>query len=172
MKIFDNPWLIWLLIAVCISIGLIHRIAEGQDKTALHLVQCIRAECDQCPHPLEPAAIAHVLRKHSARQGKSLDALMKRYCSVFRDDSARAKAIRGSTFDAPLHGDPEWWKLYEVFADEFLAGNIPDPLPSADHFGGGMDTHRALRAGWVLVVHWSNWFWNVPPKGIKACEAK
>ena len=172
MKIFDNPWLIWLLIAVCISIGLIHRIAEGQDKTALHLVQCIRAECDQCPHPLEPAAIAHVLRKHSARQGKSLDALMKRYCSVFRDDSARAKAIRGSTFDAPLHGDPEWWKLYEVFADEFLAGNIPDPLPSADHFGGGMDTHRALRAGWVLVVHWSNWFWNVPPKGIKASEAK
>jgi len=159
--------------------------AHADDLTALRLVQCIRAECDSCSkNPDEPAAIAHVILKRMTQYNDnpswsngyaynipktlSYDEYIIAYCSVFDHRSSlyysdRATKILESTFMRPLHGKPAWWGRMQQWANKFLQGEIPDPLPRAMHWGGDMDIARAKRAGWTRIAgppEYSNTFWG------------
>ena len=54
-------------------------------------------------------------------------------------------------------------------ANSFLRGEVRDPLPLADHYGGSMDAERAHLAGWYrLKTKYRNRFYSIKnPKGKK-----
>lgn len=145
--------------------------ADAQDNTALVLAQCIRAECDTCTKDKrEPSAILHVLRKAMVRwnanhlEQRTIADQARAYCALFDRSSQhhygqRASNIRASTFSRPIHGTAEWWAQTRETVELFLSGGLADPTPAADHFGGAMDTHRAVANGWRLVATMSNRFW-------------
>jgi hypothetical protein len=54
-----------------------------------------------------------------------------------------------------------WADVLDV-ADRFVRGEIADPLPDADHFGGRMDHWRAERAGWIVLrTDYRNIFYRI-----------
>lgn len=56
---------IWSLVFGMCGGGICNRVnAQYDEKTALALVQCLRAECETCQREGEKAAIAWVLKKH------------------------------------------------------------------------------------------------------------
>jgi hypothetical protein len=120
--------------------------AKSQDKTALHLAQCLRAETNTYSgqHDREWAAMSWVLRKRAYQKGVSLNAMVQSYCSVFESRSARynrlrGKDIRASTFDDPKHGTKKEWQRLKDFVERFMAGIVPDPCWQANHFGNEND---------------------------------
>lgn len=145
------------------------------DDTALNLVRCLRAECDDCTRPDEKEGIAWVLRKRQkqkakVREGWSLNSQILAYCALFdrrssRHNSPRSKAIRASTFDAPQHGtrpkDGRWWKRMRWWALSFLAGKIPDPFPMANHWGGRSDR---IPPSWRVIAQRANTFYRAVHK--------
>jgi len=137
---------------------------RAEDNLPLRLVQCVRAECDECDvNPREKDAIAWVLKKQAQRTGRTLLAQTMAYCAVFDRRNARALSIWSSTFDAPKHGSAKWWSETRRWSTRFLHKPPPDPLPRAMHWGGNMDIHRAVKMGWKRVAgppEYSNTFWS------------
>ena len=142
----------WETVGIIILAGalLFHQCtphAHGQDKTALHLAQCLRSETDKYHGPgnVEWAAHAWVLRKRAVQKGVSLNEMVLQYCAIFDKRSPayygqRANAIRRSSFSRPLHGKKAEWVLLRKFVWNFLLGDvIKDPCPSAMHFGTESD---------------------------------
>jgi hypothetical protein len=133
-----------LMIAAIICMYVV--AARGQDHTALHLAQCLRAETDSYSghNQTEWAATAWVLRKRAYQKGVSLDEMVLLYCALFDRRSARyyglrSENIRQSTFKDPKHGRKKHWQKLERFVLRFLRGVVPDPCPEADHFGNESD---------------------------------
>ncbi len=120
--------------------------ARGDDTTALNLARCMRAETDSYSgeNNQEWAAMAHVLRKRAKQSKRTLNKTILAYCAVFDRRGAayyqpRSKAIRASTFEAPLHGRPAEWQKLREFSQAFMGGRIADPCPEAMHFGADYD---------------------------------
>lgn len=164
---------LWIAVVALFITGLA-RVAFGQydEKTELHLVQCVIAECDSCiNYPEEPAAIMHVQLKLMNRYNanprnkvkRTLDDQVVAFCAVFDKRSKhyygrRAERIRQSTFRKPLHLKKPVWKKMRYLARLFLAGHLPDPATMAMDYGGDMDVPGAKKKGGVVVVKYSNTF--------------
>lgn len=161
------------LFTICLFIAITMTLCyakyvDANDYTALHLAQCIRAECNDCKrYPEEPSAIAHVLKKRLDQYNRinvnkrTFDEQIKAYCSVFRRTTDRAMRIRFSSFETPNHGKKYWWLKMRRFTNTFIFDpeSIIDPTPNAMHFGGKIDDYRAHRNNWVLVASYQNRFW-------------
>jgi len=155
-----------------------------QDDLHLRLVQCLRAECDEClfgdRDPRESVAILWVLKKQASIKQISLLRETMDYCAMFDRNNKRAVAIWLSTFDEPKHATTkrgrQWWLKMRKWIHDVVSEEeeilFPDPHPDADHFGGGMDLERAKRNGWRLVAKycnlkngkWCNYFWSTQRK--------
>lgn len=133
--------LIWTVAISLLVCGVVCKCcAQYDERTALALVQCIRAECDRCDrHPDEQAAIAWALKKQAKERGISLLRQIRYYCAMFNKHRDRAVAIFNSTFERPQWGDVGWWRRMHSWAFDFLEGRIPDPVEKAMYFGGEMD---------------------------------
>jgi hypothetical protein len=169
MKIFDNPWLVWILIAVCISIGLVCRIVEGQeqkDNTSLHLAQCLRSECGDCGVPGEREGIAWILWLWAKTRGITFDEEIMQYCAVFKDykrpkkSQERVDRIRISTFDEPLEGKPSWWVGMARWTQGFIYMINQDPYPTANHWNTPSARDRDILKGLCEVGRGSNVFYK------------
>ncbi len=117
----------------------------ADDKTALHLAQCLLAEESGKSSQAKLAAHAWVLRKRAEQNGVSLDDMVIEYCAVFDVRakayySRRARAIRASSIDHPPAGfSTRVWSRVVGFSRHFLAGQVMDPCPAAMHFGNADD---------------------------------
>lgn len=104
------------------------------------------------------AAIAHVYKKRSEFYGVPMEHMVKRYSRVLHEDNEvpRAVMLRSLRLDGK---QPEFWSLslrwsnYKprweaalAFAQRFLDGDVPDPCPTAFHFGGPRDEVGPERA--------------------------
>jgi len=135
---------LWIVVVALFVFGIARMAcAQYDERTALALVQCLRAECDECDrNPEEPAAIAWVLKKTAKVRGVSLHKQITGYCALFNRHNDRARAIVASTFEEPKNGSKQWWLEMRIWARLFLLGQIPDPLEKACHWGGGTDVYR------------------------------
>jgi len=123
----------------------------------------------------DAAAITNVLRRRAERRGVSISRMARLY-STGHFDGARSRrrwiagltlaASRPSGWPAQLawRGDyrARWLAMVE-HVRSVLRGEVPDPCPGADHWGGPMDDWRAERAGWARVECRSptrNRFWR------------
>lgn len=171
MRVFESLlfWFLWslfVLLVVCRFCSA-QKINQEDRVLALRLVQCIRAECNDCErYPREKDAIAWVLVKRTIMRGEdaSFLGMIKSYCSVFKVNTPRARAIRKSTFHKPLHGSPRWWRKMERWAYRFIGNplQVLDPTPMAFHWGSKEDSWRAYCSGMRLVRKYSNYFWTLP----------
>lgn len=120
----------------------------------------------------ECAAIFHVYKKRSERLQISLMRMVRHYSSATKKWNEHRNPW---LFD--LHPDcrrpSKWprnlnWNRYHdkcrhvfEFAGEFLNGQVPDPLPDADHFGSSID-HWRVGSGWKrLTTKYRNWFYDI-----------
>lgn len=130
-------------------------------------------------HGGDQSAVLHVLGKRAARLGVPIEVHAQQYVSAFR-------AKRTARLDWVLALEPScaqpagWpaslsWKNHQAGCKRtverielYLAGKLPDPCPTADHWGARnirRDVERALRAGWVLArcnQETRNYLWTVP----------
>ena len=118
--------------------------AHGEDKTALHLAQCLMAEESGKSSEAKLAAHAWVLRKRAAQKGVSLDDMVIQYCAVFDIRakayySRRARAIRASGSEPMVGRQATRMEKLLHFARRFLTGQVKDPCPAAMHFGNADD---------------------------------
>jgi hypothetical protein len=174
MTFFDSPFRLWALIIATITIGDYLKCCNAQaqeDPTALHLAQCIRAECDECNNEYEKETMAHILVKRMVqynnnkynkikKQSINLDTMILSYCSVFDRRAkayygARSTAIRKSTFAKGGHGSLKWWRYMKAWTHNFLEGRIDDPYPLAMHFNGLMDIHR-VPSNWIEITRFKH----------------
>lgn len=171
MRLIDNNMVIIAVIYTTIAASLAYALydLDVKETTALHLTQCIRAECSECrKNRKEPAALAHCLLKQAKYKNKTLDEQILDYCAIFeKEGNKRASTILDSTTDKPPEKvSREWWSNTLKFSHDFLDGKVQDPLKDAFHFGGDMDHHRAVKKGWIELAKgkYSSRFYALPGK--------
>lgn len=143
MRAVTNIVLVISIWIAAISLTIFGMARACAAQSALALVRCIRAECETCNRdPREQAAIAWILLKGAQLKGVSLYRQTVEYCALFNRHNDRAREITESTFDNPKRGSIRWWERAHVWVIMFLSGRIPDPEPSALHWGGSSDTRR------------------------------
>lgn len=179
MMMIDSKTNLFFFVAALLAANFYIRFCDpdpvdAQDLTALHLTQCIRAECGACSDYMdEKAAIAHVLHKRREMYNfkgdkfRTLDQQIIQYCSLFDTDSKYYKKkkrvdIRNSTFDNPLHGGQRWWSRMERWSKRFVENpySVRDPHPTAWHWGGPADAKRMSKNKWRIIAKYKNWFWE------------
>ena len=166
--------IISLIMVACTYSGCFAQ-ANYKQETALALAKCVRAECDTCRKPKERDAIAWVLKKQSILTGRTFHKQIIAYCAVFDRANERANNIWNSTFERPLHGRKKWWSEAREWAIAFIESPPTDPLPLAMHWGGNMDTPRAVRAGWIRIAgppDYVNTFWGYNGRTRKIIQKK
>lgn len=121
----------------------------------------------------ECAALFHIYQKRTRWNGWEILRVVRRY-------SAATEWRKGRHNPWIMHMDrscskpKQWpqglrWRNYKArcldafaLADRFVVGEVPDPLPLADHYGSSIDHWRAVRAGWKrLKTPYRNWFYQV-----------
>ena len=121
----------------------------------------------------ECAAIGHVYRKR-IRTG-TFWGVMRRYSAAIKPHSANSRpwlfslrrdGKRPTHWPAAVrwsdHRD-RWVETLQA-ADAMLAGDTPDPVPDAVHYGGDVDRARAKRLGFVEIeTPFRNYFYRVTP---------
>jgi len=105
------------------------------------------------------AAMIGVIARRAARRDVCFSRMATLYSRALRSPQP------GRRWVPLLHDAPEppqfWagasWGFYRpqfaamiAHVRSVLAGDVGDPCPSAEHFGGHMDSHR-MRSGWVRV---------------------
>lgn len=147
------------------------RIAND-DATVLVLAMAMVAEANW-DAPEDHAAIAHVLLKRATQRGITLQQQAIEYCSAFRVDTARTRWVLGLRLDAQkpdawpvryswtAHVD-RWMTVIDL-ARRFVAdpSSVPNPCPSARHFGGSMDAQKAGTVPARCSVRTANTFYAV-----------
>ena len=121
----------------------------------------------------ECAAILHIYKKLSNRGRYSVFEVAKKYSAAIKRHKDHPNPwvfTLGRLGTKPKkwpHG-AKWaprrvdWLATLVLAESFLEGNVPDPLPLADHYGGECDHARAIRAGWwKLDTPFKNNFYSI-----------
>jgi len=117
----------------------------------------LRTDVGDCP------AIYHVIRRRSERSGLSWIAMARRYSTRVYDAerTGSRRYLPHLRLDGrrPRHWPeghswaryrPRWLALVD-HSRAVVAGEVEDPCPGALHWGGRMDDHRAVRAGWSRV---------------------
>lgn len=144
--------------------------ASWGQYTRLMLAQCLVAETGWDSWA-EKAAVLHVLVKRHAlaeRYGirRPLSTTVRAYCAVHRTKplSPRQRWIKRLPW-GPLKRDPgildhavPWqrravaWDEIREFVDLMALGEVPDPLPSAIHFGNEQDHRTRVLRGMLGKV--------------------
>jgi hypothetical protein len=175
MLTFDIERTLLILGIVCLTTAHACESRADETTTALWLARSCVGEAGWDSHTTgECAAIMHIYRKRSQINGWTVERTARKY-------SAAIRPWKGNTrrwlrhMDATGAKPHKWprklrWEVYlpmwlEVYAHavEFLEGTVPDPLPTALHYGGRMDHWRAQREGWVrLRTMFRNLFYRVP----------
>lgn len=121
----------------------------------------------------ECAAILNIYKKRAAVTGLSIYKVVRRYSAAVKPGANHnRKWVLGLSRDLKKpahwgknlrwHVSRDLWGATLDHCDDFLAGKVPDPLPMADHYGGRMDRHLAMREGWHrLRTNYRNEFWSV-----------
>ena len=125
----------------------------------------------------ECGAILHVYKKRARLIKKTLPETALSYSAALKPRSRhpnRWVLFLSRTLERPKHWNKRynwkkhviWWELALDYAKDFLAGEIPDPLPRALHFGGRMDRHRLNSKHWKMIRNtgFLNYFYS--PRGI------
>jgi hypothetical protein len=127
----------------------------------------------------ECGAILHVYAKRGEMMKVPMPAhlVAQRYSAALKPRSRhpnRWVLFLTKTLERPKHWNRRynwrkhiiWWELALDYAKDFLAGEIPDPLPRALHFGGRMDRHRLNSKHWKMIRNtgFLNYFYA--PRGI------
>lgn len=95
----------------------------------------------------ECVAIAHVYRKRAEMYGRDISWIARRYSAAIK--SGGRLWVRSLNRDGrrprgwPQHLDwddyrGQWWTVVDQ-VDAWFRGEHPDPLPTAEHYGGPMD---------------------------------
>jgi hypothetical protein len=147
-------------------------IASEREDTALWLARsCIGEAHWQAVDTGECAAIWWVYRKGAAKKDRPLLRQAKLYsAAIKRGAHNRRKWIFGldrSGKKPSNWADAKWSKKRDswietlALADSFLRGEIEDPLPSAEHYGGRMDRHRLCPKAWARIPApgFVNWYY-------------
>ena len=110
----------------------------------------------------ECAAILHVYLKRAALRGGTLAATVRAYSAAVKRRHGHPNAWiidLDRTLERPARwprglrwsvARPLWGRALD-FAEAFLRGEVPDPLPAALHFGGRMDRGRLSAASWAPI---------------------
>jgi hypothetical protein len=123
----------------------------------------------------ECAGIWHIYRKRAERSGRSVYTVAHMYSAAIKPRAQRRNRWvlhMDRTAERPQYWPALPWRAYAAawvstleLADRFLAGDVPDPVPDADHYGSQVDRWRAIRAGWKFIrTGFRNQFWRVPKK--------
>jgi hypothetical protein len=109
-------------------------------EARLRLGVCLAAETDLVASQDWPG-IGHALVKHwrvkRHTQGWNISEMIRRYCNVFRGRSDRARRIRNSTWEDPLHRQPRHWRPLRKWVWDFSRQMIDDPTPMATDWNCG-----------------------------------
>jgi hypothetical protein len=122
--------------------------ASEREDTALWLARsCIGEAGWKAVETGECAAIWWVHRKRAGGQAGELEMTL-RYSNAVKYSTRQWVVELNRDGEKPA-GWPvgarwkyhlKYWKSTLLLADNFVAGDVPDPLPSAEHYGGEMDT--------------------------------
>lgn len=151
--------------------------AQANDTTVEALARVCAAEAGWDTRTGDCAAIVHLLRRRAQRHEIRVATMARLYSSRHfdRERLDRRRWIAGLRLDGRRPGG--WpgrlpWSRYRAAWRQVIAhvravlrGEVGDPCPGADHWGGPMDDWRARAAGWARVECSSstrNRFWNVP----------
>ena len=120
----------------------------------------------------ECAALFHIYHKRTQWSPYTIDQVVRKY-------SAATKWRKGRHNPWIMHMNRDcekprkWpralrWENYQTrcaqafnLAEAFLAGDVPDPLPNADHYGSPIDHHRVPPTWRRLKTPYRNWFYEV-----------
>lgn len=149
---------------------------ETTEDVAIWLARsCIGEAGFESAETGECAALMHIYLKRSLRGKFTLYEIVRKYSAATKK---RREHPRKWIFDMsrsfkkparfPRNLNWKWkhkpqWKRTVRLADDFLLGNVLDPVPEADHYGSIVDEHRAIKAGWIFIrTEFKNQFWAVP----------
>lgn len=162
----------YLLILLCAlsapSFARAEEVNDAEVRYALEdLARCLVAEGP----PSDWVAIAHVLVKRSQAVGVVPSEMARRYCSMFKVDTPRTRWLRQLKWDSLERPDsfpPQLWGRYKLqwqrachVALLVAAGVLPDPCPTAWHFGSLQDG-RPRRTDPVSCGATRSQFWSRP----------
>lgn len=168
MTAIDLALRAWCCAMLCV-IGASTCGAKAQDAEPLLVVaQVCYLEATWQPH--DCAAIVAVAKVRAARVGKPWMAVLRRY-SALDSGTPRAREVLGFTWsDMPDRGtqwNREWAALREL-VKRIDAGEVRNPCPGAEHWGGTMDTPRARMIRVECRPETANTFYRLGPRTISA----
>ena len=135
----------------------------------------------------ECAAIAHIYLKREKLTQFNLYQVTRRYSAAIKKGPHQKREwvfhlSRDSKKPEHWPKHLSWQKHKPLWndvlnqVDGVLKGEVKDPLPLADHYGGAMDRHRAHRYSWhkLKTPDFENMFWSTtcPKKKEKAIMKK
>jgi hypothetical protein len=160
-------WVLLLIIGAAILAGSLLAHAAREDRNidvGLWLARsCVGEAGFASVDSGECAAILHVYKKRARTTKRhAIYKMAQKYSAAIRLREAHPHNwILGlrRNLKEPTHWNPvlRWrihrglWKAVLDHADAFLAGDIPDPIPSALHYGGAMDRGRLSRRVWKPI---------------------
>lgn len=143
--------------------------ASEREDTALLLAQsCIGEAGFDAEARRECAAIWHVLEWRRIYMGETLlKATLKYNASLKNINSSRSwvRHLRRDGKKPAGWSGANWakkrdrWLSTLELADRFVDGDVPNPLPSARHFGGPMDPNPDPGQWRKLDAPFANWFY-------------
>lgn len=151
--------------------------AQARPTTNVALARVCVAEAGWDVTSGDCAAIVHLLERRADAQGIPVRRMAELYASRHFDPERtdRRRWIVGLTIEArrpagwpsgvPWRAFRPAWLSTIAHVDAVRRGDVADPCPGADHWGGPMDDHRAIHAGWERVecaAETRNRFWLVP----------
>lgn len=150
------------------------------DEDRIWLARVLVAELDWSTGD-DAAAIAHLLARRARLRGTTLAQTIRSYSTPFRSRLPRTERSRwlralpwgelpvGFTFGndgVNFERMQSAWARTRRLVERFASGEVADPCPSADHFGGPMDHTGAVRAGYrrVCTQIRGSFFYEVMPR--------
>jgi len=102
----------------------------------------------------ECIAIAYVYAERARATGWKLEKVIRKYSAAVKRHSLHTRPWL-LELDADLKKPKSWpdtikWSVYKelwkkrlTLLDDWASGKLPNPIPGANHYGGGMDARRA-----------------------------
>lgn len=154
-----------ILVILVAAIGLTMPLgikAETKPDVGLWLARSCIGEAGFYAVEGECAAIAHVYLKRAEIAGVPYYKTLRQYSGAIKRHRGHTRPwLFGLRRDnaRPENWPPnlkwpayrEAWSNTLSIADAFIAGEIPDPLPRADHYGGWVDRHRIVKGVWKRI---------------------
>lgn len=172
MTAIDLTLRLWLGAMLCAIGASTCGNAKAQDAEPLLVVaQVCYLEATWQHH--DCAAIVAVAKVRAARVGQPWLSVLRRY-SALDNATPRAREVRALGWhDMPDRG-PRWnrdWSALRSLVQRIDAGEVPNPCPGAEHWGGTMDAPRARMLRVECMPATANTFYRLGPKTISAADA-